>query len=65
MKELGKILRDNGISPAKKEPHLEDIILDSGKIMEDLFETFGKIFGPQYRIDLKKNIEIAKKKPKN
>ena len=42
MKKLNEILKDNNIEEVK--PSLDDMF--GGNPLEDLFETFGKIFAP-------------------
>lgn len=68
--EIQKILDDHGIDPAPIDhAPMQDIkkrfdekFGDPMKQIDDLFDTFGKIFGPKFHEDRQKNYDDAKKK---
>jgi len=46
MKDLNEILKNNGITPLKEESPLDARFAHPLEQLEDLFESFGRIFKP-------------------
>lgn len=46
MNSLDKVLKENGIDPAPKDHSLDNMFQSPMDQLEDLFQTFGRIFSP-------------------